>query len=291
VRPTTVEIPTRLLVFGMTQANGNVDASELYDVAGACGLTPDQVRSCLRRLVDEGLFVRTGEGRDASFQATDRGLAALTSTVERTRLAYAQDAAGRGWDRRWRLVAYAVPEARRASRDSLRDRLVAMGGAPVQGGLYVSPHRWHDDVVAEATRLGVLESITIATSDDLEIGGERDPRRLASTLWALDDVALRYDAFLERFRDVPDTLSELRKQRRRLPDSAFLPGALVMAVAFQDVFEDDPLLPPELLPRPWPGRAARDLLIRSRRQALAIREAHGRAALFRFFDDMVEAIA
>ena len=291
MRPTTVEIPTRLLVFGMTQAGGAVDGSELYSVAEACGLTSDQVRSCLRRLVDEGLFVRTGEGRDATFQATERGLAALGSTVERTRLAYVQDAAGRGWDRKWRLVAYAVPEARRASRDSLRDRLVAMGGAPVQGGLYVSPHRWHDDVVAEAKRLGVLESITTATTDDLELGGERDPRLLAAMLWPLDDVAARYEAFVERFSDVPDTLAELRKQRRRLPDSAFLPGALQIAVAFQDVFEDDPLLPPELLPRPWPGRAARELLIQSRRQALAIREAHGRAALFRFFDDMVEAIA
>lgn len=291
MRPTTVEIPTRLLVFGMTQANGSVEGAELYDVAGACGLTPDQVRSCLRRLVDEGLFVRTGEGRDARFQATEPGLAALRSTVERTRLAYAQDAAGRGWDRKWRLVAYAVPESRRAARDTLRDRLVAMGGAPLQGGLYVSPHRWHDDVVAEAARLAVADSITIATTDDLEVAGERDPRRLAASLWSLDELARRYDAFLDRYRDLPETLNELKRRRRRIPDSAFLPGALVMAVAFQEVFQDDPLLPPELLPRPWPGREARDLLIRSRRQALAIREAHGRAALFRYFDDMVEAIA
>src|SRR5439155_213414 len=83
------------------------------------------------------------------------------------------DAAGRGWDRKWRLVAYAVPEARRASRDALRDRLVAMGGSAVQGGLYVSPHRWHDDVVAEATRLGVIDSLTTATTADPEVGGER----------------------------------------------------------------------------------------------------------------------
>ena len=45
------------------------------------------------------------------------------------------------------------------------------------------------------------------------------------------------------------------------PDAEFLPAALAMAVAFQECFDDDPLLPPELLPRPWPGprgaRAAR----------------------------------
>jgi phenylacetic acid degradation operon negative regulatory protein len=63
-----------------------------------------------------------------------------------------------------------------------------------------------------------------------------------------------------------------------------------MAVSFQDVFAADPLLPPELLPRPWPGRTARDLLVRSRRLALALREAHGRPALFHLFDETLEAI-
>src|SRR5439155_2968312 len=127
--------------------------AELYPVAEACGQSGEQVRSCLRRLVAEGLFVRTGTGTTARFEATPRGLAALGATIERTRLAYAQDAAGRGWDRQWRLVAFAVPESRRTARDALRDRLLALGGAAVQGGLYVSPHPWHKDVKAEATRL------------------------------------------------------------------------------------------------------------------------------------------
>ena len=63
----TVEIPTRTLVFGMVGENGTVAASDLYAVAEACGQTADQVRSCLRRLVSEGLFVRAGgAGRDAT---------------------------------------------------------------------------------------------------------------------------------------------------------------------------------------------------------------------------------
>ncbi|MBV8160494.1 MAG: transcriptional regulator, partial [Acidimicrobiia bacterium] len=49
-------------------------------------------------------------------------------------------------------------------------------------------------------------------------------------------------------------------------------------------------LPPELLPRPWPGREARDLLLRSRRLALTARQAGGLPALFRLFDDAVNAI-
>ena len=60
-----------------------------------------------------------------------------------------------------------------------------------------------------------------------------------------------------------------------------------MVVAFQQIFLSDPLLPPELLPRPWPGRAARDLLVTSRRQALRLRAEHERPALFAAFDSLI----
>ncbi|HVM08925.1 MAG TPA: PaaX family transcriptional regulator C-terminal domain-containing protein [Acidimicrobiales bacterium] len=288
---TTVSIPTRVLVLGMAHEDGTIVSEELLPVASACGLTPDQVRSCLRRLVSEGLFVRDGQGRATRFVATARGLAELGMSVERTRLAYVQDTAGRGWDRQWRLVAFAVPEKDRAARDAFRDHLIELGGAAIQGGLYVSPHPWHKDVVAEAERLGILDVVTVATADDLEVGGERDPRRLAATLWPLDDLSARYAAFNERYAAVPDRLTSMREKHERLPDAHFLPGALAMGVAFQECFRDDPLLPPELLPRPWPGRQARELLLASRRLALAIRKGQGRPALFRAsFDDAIASL-
>src|SRR5260370_2272812 len=123
VAVTTVEIPTRILVFGMAHDDGTVLAAELFPVAEACGQSTEQVRSCLRRLVQEGLYEREGTGREARFRSAPAGPASLGLTVERTRLAYAQDAAGRGWDGQWRLVAVAVPEARRSARDAFRRRL------------------------------------------------------------------------------------------------------------------------------------------------------------------------
>ena len=286
-----MEIPTRTLVFGMVGEDGTITASDLYAVAQACGQTADQVRSCLRRLVTEGLFVRDGgSGRDARFELTPDGMTALGSTIERTRLAYGQDAAGRGWDRQWRLVAFAVPEQKRVARDSFRDQLRTLGGAAIQGGLYASPHQWHKDVRGRAERLGITDVVTLSTTDDLDVGGETDPREIAKRLWPVDGLAERYRHFIERYSFVPDSLGDLRRERKRLPDTAFLPGALAMTVAYLDCFNDDPLLPPELLPRPWPGRAARDLLLRSRRLALSAREAGGRPALFRLYDDALNSI-
>ena len=80
----------------MAHEDGTVVADELLPVAEACGQTAEQVRSCLRRLVREGLFQREGTGRNAKYLATKDGLEALGSNMERHRLAYVQDHAGRG---------------------------------------------------------------------------------------------------------------------------------------------------------------------------------------------------
>jgi phenylacetic acid degradation operon negative regulatory protein len=281
------DIPTRTLVLGMAHRDGRIFAEEVYPVAEACGQSPDQVRSCLRRLVAEGLFERDGEGRSARFDPTPAGLDALGGSLDRIRAAYEQDAAGRGWDGHWHLVGFAVPEQRRAARDAFRDHLLARGGAAVQPGLYVSPTTWEDDVRTEAARLEVAEHVTTASTDQLDVGGERDPRAIALRLWPLEEVAERYRAFIAAYEGVPDQLDAMRRKRHRLADADYLPGALLIGTRFQECFALDPLLPPELLPRPWPGRAARELLARNRRLGVRLREEQGRPQLFEPFDELL----
>ena len=280
-------VPTRLMVLGLAHRDGTVHGEELYRVATACGIGIETVRSCIRRLIGDGLFERHGEGRDASFSATDAGKAALDVTAQRHLLAYAQDAAGRGWDRRWRMVSFAIPESRRSARDALRDQLFTLGGAAVQPGVYLSPHRWDAEIAAEAERLGIEEHVATWSTDDLALGTQRDPRTLAAQLWPLDEVAAHYEAFIETYQGVPEALERLRREGRRIAEDDFLAGVLHIAVRFNECFERDPLLPPELLPRPWPGRAARQLLAQCRRQGALAREQKQGPALFRVFDDAI----
>ena len=160
-------------------------------------------------------------------------------------------------------------------------------GAAIQNGLYVSPHAWEQDVRAEADRLGVTEHVTLASTSELEIGGTRDPRALAEQLWPITEVAAAYEAFVDVYEGVPEQLERMRRNHERLAEADFLPGALVIGMKFQECFNRDPLLPPELLPRPWPGRRARELLARSRRLGVLLREEHDRPALFAPYDDLV----
>src|SRR5204862_275656 len=116
------------------------------------------------------------------------------------------------------------------------DRILQLGGAAIQGGLYVSPHPWHKDVRAAAERLGLTAMVSTATTEDLDVGGQRDPRELARSLWPVDELDRRYRGFVERFAGVPDVLRGMRRDRRRLLEKAFLPGALSMAVHFHEEY-------------------------------------------------------
>ncbi|MCO5317255.1 MAG: hypothetical protein M9942_02355 [Microthrixaceae bacterium] len=280
-------VTTRLMVLGLANSNGRVVGSELYRVAQECAIPVEAVRSCLRRLTREGLFEREGEGREAVFEATEEGRALLEVNQQRHLLAYAQDSAGRGWDRNWHMAAFAVPEASRSARDRFRDHLLELGGAQLQPGLYTSPHAWEDEVTRDAERLGIASHINTWSTDDLSLGTTTDPREIAARLWDLESVARAYEEFISTYRDVPRRLEEMRDRGERLSEHDFLPGALHIAIRFNSCFERDPLLPPELLPKPWPGREAREILARCRRLGVLSRSDKAGPALFRVFDEAI----
>jgi len=282
--------PTRLLVLGMAHPDGSIVGTELFSVLEPCGLTVDQVRSQMRRLVAEGLFEREGEGREAGFRATESGQAALAATMSRHTLAYAHDAAGTGWDRMWRLVMFNIPESRRADRDAFRDWLLALGAAPLQGGVYVSPHPWDREVRDEIARLDIADYVTLATTDDLVLTGVSNAREIAASLWPLDEIAAKYTDFVASYSHIPDLLESMRRDGRRIAEADWLPGVLLIAVRFNQCFEIDPLLPPELVPKPWPGREARQLLASCRKLGVMTRQDRSGPALFRVFDDAIAAL-
>ncbi|MEV6978920.1 PaaX family transcriptional regulator C-terminal domain-containing protein [Kitasatospora sp. NPDC093806] len=258
-----VEVPTRTLVEGMVRADGTIDAGELYAVAGALGMTDQQVRLCIKRMAADGLLVQEGRGRRAVLRETEQARRSAEPEVEFVRHMYAQDAGLAPWDGRWHLAAFAVPESARTARDTLRETLVRLGGAAVQGGVYVSANAWEPYVEAEVERLGVGDGVTLLTSTDLRIAGETEPRALARRLWPLDELAdghrrlaaLAADRLTRLTATAPVTATATASATR----TEHLAIALELAAEFTRATALDPLLPPELLPRPWPGTEARAL--------------------------------
>ncbi|MFE7132566.1 PaaX family transcriptional regulator C-terminal domain-containing protein [Streptomyces sp. NPDC057638] len=254
--PFRPEVSTRLLVHALVREDGTVDAAELYTVAGLFGMSDQQVRLCVKRLVAEGRFTHEGRGRKAVLRAVADVTGALAPDADYVRYAYAQDAGRAPWDGRWHLFAFAIPETRRAARDTLRDTLVHLGAAPLHAGLYVSPNPIEDHIEAEARRLGVLDAVTFLTSTDLRTAGTEAPAALAAALWPLDEIAARYERLTAFARA---GLTRLTSPAGARTEAEQLVMAVELAAEFSRAMRPDPLLPPELLPRPWPGATARRL--------------------------------
>jgi phenylacetic acid degradation operon negative regulatory protein len=247
-------VPTRALVLAMVEADGTLPLESLRQTAAAVGVSDEQLRLCLRRLVAEDSLRRTGgRGRNASYRAAGNAQARILPETSFFTFALRRDVGEETWDRRWRLVAFAIPESVRRRRDELRRRLIFLGGAPIQGGLYVSPNPWEGYVDAVARELEVEDWLTVATTPDLEIGGESSAERIVERLWPLDAVASGWRSF------------EMATQRRLSMQSTSPADAAGRAIAtLVDVvqaIEPDPLLPPELLPDAWPGPAGRRLFL------------------------------
>ena len=172
-----VEVPTRILIEGLLRTDGTVDGRTLYATADALCKTDQQVRLCIKRLVTEGKFTQEGRGRQATLRATPKALREMEPDVEFVRLAYRQDRdTVTPWDGYWHLAGFAIPESSRKARDALRTRVVYLGGALVQGGLYVSPHAWEPYIRDAAAELDVETAPVFSHHSRSESGHSRRPR-------------------------------------------------------------------------------------------------------------------
>ncbi|MBO8186402.1 PaaX family transcriptional regulator C-terminal domain-containing protein [Streptomyces spirodelae] len=282
-----IEIPTRMLVHALIREDGTVRADELYTVANTLEMSDQQVRLCVKRLVAEGRFTHEGRGRKAELHATADTMRALAPNADFLRHAFQQDAGLAPWDGVWHLAAFAVPESARTARDSLRDTLVHLGGAPLQGGLYVCANAWEPYVEEAAHRLGAHDALTLLTTTDLRRGATQEPAELTRNLWPLQEIAERYHRLS---RLVKPRLARLTGHDRLSP-STLLTIAVELAAELTRAMEPDPLLPPQLLPQPWPGTQARELIARC--WAALHHQGHGEArpALFRLYADITREVA
>ncbi|SFX78033.1 PaaX family transcriptional regulator C-terminal domain-containing protein [Streptomyces atratus] len=282
-----VQVPTRTLVEALIRTDHTVDTGELYAIAPLLGMTDQQVRLCVKRLVTEGRFTQEGRGRKAVLRATGATEQTLGPDVEFVTHAFRQDAGLAPWDGTWHLVAFAVPETARSARDALRAALTRLGGAPVQGGLYISANAWEPYVEDQARHLDVLDHLTLLTTDNLRHGNENDPAEIARTLWPQDEIADRYQRLA----------SVARPRLRRLQEDTHLPSpqrltiAVELAAEFTRAMEPDPLLPPELLPQPWPGTQARELVAQCWSLLGEYTEESERVSLFQLYRDVIRPAA
>jgi phenylacetic acid degradation operon negative regulatory protein len=192
----------------------------------------------LARTAAEGLLAAERDGRRARWALTPAGSRLLSEGAERI---YGFGRGVRDWDGRWLVLTVTVPETQRRLRHSLRTRLTWAGLGSPAPGLWVTPDADKEkEVAAVVDSLGV-EAFSFV-GPYAAVGAQH---RLVAEAWRLDEVAARYEQFLEAFAGY----------RVGSPARAFA-SQVRLVQQWRHVPFLDPGLPAELLPAGWPGPAA-----------------------------------
>ncbi|MFG2126612.1 PaaX family transcriptional regulator C-terminal domain-containing protein [Streptomyces sp. NPDC048751] len=195
-------------------------------------------RSTLTRMTDRGLLERHRQGRETYYALTPHGSRALR---EGNALAWHSADAERNGT--WTVLAYSIPEERRALRLRLRSRLAWGGFGMLRSGLWIAPGCV--DVTGLLDGMGVLDDVRVFFSTPAPLTKTTD---LIEEAYDLDEIGDRYLRYITRWSGDP---------LAGLPDE--LCAFLVLRSEWQQLVQADPRLPSEYLPAGWPAADAEKL--------------------------------
>ena len=192
------------------------------------------VRTAMSRLAADGWLERNKVGRNSFYRLVRKGRQTFDTA---TRHIYDKQISD--WTGRFELLLIGSSEDRDAARDALKN---AGFGSPLPG-VWVAPS-------------GVPVPEEAARAIRLEVSAEDDSgRRLLSASWPLDRTADAYLKFMKTFEPLRGWI----ERREQLSDADAFTARVLLIHHYRRVVLRDPLLPTALLPRDWPGRAARRL--------------------------------
>jgi phenylacetic acid degradation operon negative regulatory protein len=236
-----------ITVFGdaIVPRGGSVWLGTLLEFFASLDIESGVVRTAMSRLAADGWLTREKVGRNSFYRLADKGRQTFEAA---TRHIYGPPPSG--WTGRFELLL--IGEDRDASREALRN---AGFGSPLPG-VWVAPS-------------GVPIPDEAANAIRLEVSAEDDSgRRLLSASWPLERTADSYRKFMKMFEPLRAALG----RGATLSDGDAFAARILLIHYYRRVVLRDPLLPEELLPADWPGKAARELCGEIYRSLLALSE-------------------
>jgi phenylacetic acid degradation operon negative regulatory protein len=204
------------------------------------GVKEAAARATLTRLTRLGLLDQGRTGRRTTYGLSER---AREIVDEEARWL---DTFGRvepEWDGVWSVVAFTIPEARRAVRHAARSQLRWLGFAPLYDGVWISPLDAASQAKETLVDLGADDVTSMRASLDTTIPGG------PQSAWDTDAALRRYAAFDTDLRAVADVLTGAEALAVRS-------GLMLSWQGFRGI---DVGLPTSLLPGDWPRAEARRL--------------------------------
>lgn len=143
----------------------------------------------------------------------------------------------RGWDGKWLIVVFDIPEKRKRDRNILRNKLYELGFGRLQRSVFISPFNVYEDLVEFLESWGLSKQALVIESKKLWM---EDEKEMVEQIWKIDKINKAYEKLIEE--------AEVKEvEVKEWIDRYF------------EVLISDPFLPRQLLPPDWAGDKARKI--------------------------------
>jgi phenylacetic acid degradation operon negative regulatory protein len=236
-----------ITIFGDSIAprGGAVSLGSLIELAKPLELTERLVRTSVARLASDGWLTTRRDGRRSEYRLSPVGQERFAEATGRI---YGEIPSS--WNRQWTLLI--LPPGIGGRRQDMRDELRWLGFGQVSPGVFAHPN-WS----VEQARAGLhgVEGASHGLLMTSQSEGQDTDRRLVGSGWDLGELTRRYSRFVDVFKPVLATVA----QESGLPGEAAFIVRTLLIHEYRKIHLQDPLLPPELLPAEWVGKAAYEL--------------------------------
>ena len=225
-----------ITVFGdaIMPRGGSVWLGTLLEFFKTLDIDGGVVRTAMSRLAADGWLERNKVGRNSFYRLTRKGRQTFDAATK-----HIYDPQPSDWTGRFELLLIGSGGDRDASREALKN---AGFGSPLPG-VWIAPS-------------GVPVPEEAAHAIRVEVSAEDAAgRRLLSESWPLQRTADAYLKFMKTFEPLRASVG----RHERLSDIDAFTARVLLIHHYRRVVLRDPLLPAALLPKDWPGRAARAL--------------------------------
>ncbi|MFG1991079.1 PaaX family transcriptional regulator C-terminal domain-containing protein [Actinoplanes sp. NPDC048988] len=244
------DLTVTLLADYTLRTRAELPSAAIVALLAEAGVSPAGARTAISRLARRGVLQVRRHGRRSAYRLTPEAAGFLA--VGGSWIASAATGA-EPWDEHWTLIAFSLPQAARAQRQELRNRLRWMGYAPLYDGLWISPHDLTEKARAKFALIAP-GAMTVFRARHVELGAGLDRNPVEA--WDIAAIAHEYEKFLQRWRHVPAHIAAEQPPG---------PEAVRFRTEVMDTYRRlpilDPRLPLHLLPAGWPRQPARDLFI------------------------------
>ncbi|OMH38344.1 phenylacetic acid degradation operon negative regulatory protein PaaX [Motiliproteus sp. MSK22-1] len=239
-----------ITVYGdaIAHRGGTVWLGSLINLLAPLGLNQRLIRTSIFRLTKENWLIADQVGRRSYYSLTGSGRRRFEKAFKRV---YSDT--NPEWNGHWMMVL--LSQLTPSERKDLRQELEWQGFGSLAPTVMLHPQTDRAELQSTLQEQGVQDRVIVMDSLTEDTTASRAMRLQTRECWNLEKLSENYQHFLDQFRPL---WNELKNSQEMTPEQSFMARTL-LSHEFRRVLLRDPLLPEELLPADWEGRAARQL--------------------------------